>query len=230
VTALDFTDVAIGDADLAPAARLPYLRTVVLRGTKVTDAGLVVFKDCQYLDTVDLSRSLVTGTGLQGLRFCPIKDLNLSNSKFNDRGGAGLAEIGNRLFRLSLAATEITDEGMEPLKSLHALDAIDLSRTRISGAGLRYLPSVLKQLNLSAAPIEDAQLEHLDRFGLLEQLNLSETKISDDAVPYIQAMCEAQNQKAGRRKFKSLNLRKTSVSAKAVALLQQSAPGLTIER
>ena len=83
-----------------PAAKLPYLRTIVLRGTKVTDAGLAVFKDCQYLETVDLSHSLISGSGLRDLRFGPIKDLNLSNSKFDDRGIADLVEIGHHLLRL----------------------------------------------------------------------------------------------------------------------------------
>ncbi len=116
VTAIDFTDIPIGDADLAPVAKLPYLRTVVLRGTKVTDAGLAVFKDCQHLETVDLSHSVISGTGLRDLHFSPIRDLNLSNSKFGDRGIANLVEIGHHLLRLNLAATQITDEGLERLK------------------------------------------------------------------------------------------------------------------
>ena len=230
VTGIDFTDVPIGDADLAPAAKLPYLRTVVLRGTKVTDAGLAVFKDCQDLETVDLSRSAISGTGLHDLRFSSIKDLNLSDSKFGDPGIAGLVEMGHHLLRLNLAGTEITDEGMERLQDLRALDAIDLSRTKISGAGLRYLPAGLKQLNLSGTPIINANLVHLERFMLLENLNLSGTSVTDDAIPHVQAMVEAQNSKVGRRKFNTLDLRKTSVSDKAAATLRQAVPGLTIER
>ena len=71
---------------------------------------------------------------------------------------------------------------------------------------------------------------HLERLPLLEILNLSETGITDDAMPHVQAMVEAQNSKAGRRKFKYLNLRKTSVGDQAIALLKQAAPGLTVER
>ena len=141
-----------------------------------------------------------------------------------------MAEIQHRLLRLNLAATEITDEGMEPLKGLRTLELIDLSRPRISGAGLRYLPTGLKQLNLSGAPIVNANLLHLERFTLLESLDLSGTKIDDDAIPHVQAMIEVQNLKAGRRKFKLLDLSKTAVSDKAVAMLRRSAPGLTIQR
>ena len=230
VTGLDFTDVPIGDADLAPAAKLPYLRTVVLRGTKVTDAGLAVFKDCQYLETVDLSHSAVVGTGLDDLRGSPIKDLNLADSRFGDRGTAGLVESGRHLLRLNLAGTPITDEGLERLQGLRALESIDLSRTKLTGAGLRYLPGGLKQLDLSGAPIVNASLMHLERLPLLESLNLSGTSVTDDAIPYIQAMVEAQNRKAGRRKFKYLNLGKTTVSDQVIAPLRQAVPGLTVER
>ena len=140
VTAIEFADIRHGVADLANG-RLPYLRTVVLPKTSkdYSAPALVVFKDCQYLETVDLSRSLVTGSGLQDLRFWPIKDLNLSNSKFNDHGAAGLTEVGRRRFRLSLAATEITDEGLERLKSLRVWTRGIFSGTRISGAGLPLL-------------------------------------------------------------------------------------------
>jgi uncharacterized protein YjbI with pentapeptide repeats len=230
VTGIDFSGVPIGDAELAPAAQLPYLRTIVLRGTKVTDAGLAVFKDCQYLETVDLSNSPISGTGLHYLRASSIKDFNLSHSKFGDGGIADLVKIGYHLLRLNLAATEITDDGLEQLAGLRTLEVIDLSRTRISGAGLRYLPTGLKQLNLAGAPITNASLVCLDRFPLLESLNLSGTNITDDAIPNIQAMIEAQNLKAGRRKFKYLDLRKTSVGDKVVAILQQAAPGLVVQR
>ncbi len=230
VTGIDFTDIPIGDADLAPAAKLPYLRTVVLRGTKVTDAGLAVFRDCQYLETVDLSHSAIAGIGLHDLHGSLIKDLNLADSKLGDRGIADLTEIGHHLLRLNLATAQITDEGMERLQGLHALEAIDLSRTRISGAGLRYLPAGLRQLNLSGTSIVNASLMHLERLPLLEFLDLSGTSVTDEAIPHVQAMVEAQNSKASRRKFKYLNLRKTSVSDQAVALLKKSVPGLKVER
>lgn len=230
VTGVNFTNVPLGDGDLAPAARLPYLRTIVLRGTKVTDAALAVFKNCQYLETVDLSHSAILGTGLHYLHGTLIKDIDLSDSKFGDRGIADLVEIGYHLSCLNLAATQITDEGMERLQNLRTLEAIDLSRTKISGAGLRYLPAGLKQLNLTGTSIVNASLVHLERLSLLESLNLSETSITDDAIPHVQAMVEAQSSKASRRKFKSLILRKTAASAAAVALLKHSVPGLTVER
>ena len=128
---------------------LPYLRTVSLRGTKVTDAGLAVFKDCQYLDTVDLSHTAISGIGLHDLHSSVIKDLNLADSNLGDRGIADLVEIGHHLLRLNLAATQITDDGMERLQGLRALEVLNLSRDKITGAGLRYLPIGLKQLNLS---------------------------------------------------------------------------------
>ena len=99
---------------------------------------------------------------------------------------------------------------------LRPLEAIDLSRTRISGAGLHYLPAGLKELNLLGTPITNASLVDLERFTVLETLNLSETNVTDDAIPNIQAMIEAQNLKPGRRRFKLLDLRKTPVSDKVV--------------
>jgi uncharacterized protein YjbI with pentapeptide repeats len=230
VTGIEFNEVPIGDLDLQPAVKLPYLKMVALRGTKITDAGLAVFKDCQHLESVDLSHSLILGTGLHNLHFSFVKEINVADSKFDDRGIAGLIEVGHNLLRLNLAATAITDEGMEPLAGLRALEEIDLSRTRLSGAGLRYLPSSLKRVNLSGTPIVNASLAHLERLTSLESLNLSETNIDDDAIPHIQAMMEAQHLKVGRRRFESLNLHKTAVRDEAIELLKRSAPGLTVER
>ena len=230
VTGVDFSDVAVGNAELAPAADLPFLRTVVLRGTKVTDAGLAVFKNCEYLETVNLSRTAVTGVGLHNLHRSLVKDLDLSDSKFGDPGTAELVEIGHHLLRLNLAGTQITDEGMERLEGLPALEVLNLARTRLLGPGLRFLPGELRQLNLSGSSIETAGLVHLDRLRGLEILDLSGCRVTDDAIPHIQAMTEAQNTRAGRRKFRFLNVRKTAVSAEAIATLKKAGPGLMVER
>jgi len=230
VRALDFTDVPICDADLAPASRLPFLRSVALRGTKVTDAGLAFFKDRQYIENVDLSRSRITGSGLNALRFGRVKELNLAESKFDDRGLAELIGMGQHLQRLNLAATAVTDDGLESLSSLRTLESVDLSRTRITGTGLRYLPIGLRELNLSGAKIGNAHLSHLERFNSLEVLNLSDTQTTDDAIPHIQAMAEAQNSKVGRRRFKDLNLQKTLVTDRAIESLLKATPGLRIQR
>jgi len=230
VIGIDFSDLPVGDAAIAPAGKLPYLRTLLLRGTKVTDAGLAVFKESQCLETVDFSHTNVSGTGLELLHHNFIKDLTLADSKFADGGMASLVEIGHHLVRLNLAGTKIADEDMEPIKNLRALEVLDLSRTAISGPSLRYLPGGLKELNLSGSAILDSGLARLEQFKLLETLDLSGTKITDNAIPHIQAMIESQDKSFGRRKFKHLNLRKTAVSDKAVAALKASAPDVTIER
>ncbi len=230
VVGIDFSDIPIGDAELAPAAKLPYLRTIVLRGTKVTDAGLAIFRDCQRLETFDLSHTDVVGTGLGDLRFDPIKEIDLSDSKFGDRGMAGLIETGRHLLRLNLAGTKISDEGLESLKNLHVLESIDLGRTRITGAGLHYLSSGLKQLGLSGTTLRNGGLTELEQMGLLESLDLSASNVTDDAIPYIEAMIEAQCTRATRRTFVSLDLRKTAVSEAAITRLRQAVPGLAVQR
>jgi internalin A len=230
VTSIDFTDVPIGDAELEPAGNLPYLRTLALRGTKVTDAALPLFKGCQLLDRVDLSQSPIAGSGLSALHFNRVRDLNLASSKFDDRGVAELIEMGHHLVRLNLAATAVTDDGMERLSFLRGLEVLDLSQTKITGAGLRYLPSGLKRLNLSGAPLADASLGHLEPLNVLEELDLSETPISDEALPHIRTMAEAQGMKMGSRRFMELNLHKTQVSDKGIEALKRALPGLRVER
>jgi hypothetical protein len=230
VVGIDFSGIPAGDAELAPAAKLPYLRTIVLRGTKVTDAGLAAFRDCQHLETLDLSHTDVLGTGLGDLRFDPIKELDLADSNLGDRGMASLVEAGRHLLRLNLAGTKISDEGLESLKNLHVLESIDLGRTRISGAGLRYLSPGLKQLGLSGTSLRNGGLTDLEQMSLLESLDLSASNVTDDAIPYIEAMVEAQCTKATRRTFVSLDLRKTAVSDAAIARLRQAVPGLAVQR
>ena len=191
VVGIDFTDVPIGDAALAPAADLPYLRTLVLRGAKVTDAGLSTFRKTQNLETVDLGKTLIRGEGLRELRYHAVRNLNLAGAPISDAGMENLAEMGHHLSRLCLASTQITDEGIARLETLRGLEELDLSQTKCTGLVLRLLPTGIRQLNLSGTAVTDARLSSLEHLGRLEHLDLSGTQITDAALAQIRAEVRA---------------------------------------
>jgi len=96
------------------------------------------------------------------LIFHEITFVSLNGEDVTDEGLEHLKNL-TALEGLYLSAAQITDAGLEHLKNLTALNRLDLSNTQITGAGLEHLNnlSTLEGLYLRGAQITDAGLEHL---------------------------------------------------------------------
>lgn len=124
----------VGDGAMRVLGRLPKLRNVQLRLTKVSDAGLAELAKCQSLTILDLSGTRVSDAGLVHLTKLPhLETLRL-----------GISNEG----------TNVTDEGLKTVGKLSELTWLDLSSTTITGRGLAHL-SGLKKLKTLALDSTD---------------------------------------------------------------------------
>eukprot|EP00913_Durusdinium_trenchii_P023352 g21930.t1 len=81
----------------------------------------------------------------------------------------------DRVAKVDLAGTKITDEGLKYLEKLKSVDDLDLNNTAITDAGLEHLKglSSLSKLDLGDTAVTDAGLKHLHGLKDLKVLNLA---------------------------------------------------------
>ena len=95
-----------------------------------------------------------------------------------------LAGLEGKLRRINLSRTEITNEGMKRIGTMHELEQLRLASRRVDDAGLAPLAALghLRFLHLIDTPITDAGLDQLHGLKTLESLYLDGTKVSDDGL------------------------------------------------
>ena len=105
-------------ADLTPlkGMNLAGLTHLNLIQTKVTDAGMICFKDCKELKYLNLNRTNVTDGGLAHFKDCQdLTILDLNNTKVTDEGLAHFKDCKN-LSHLLLGSTKVSDAGLAHFK------------------------------------------------------------------------------------------------------------------
>jgi Leucine-rich repeat (LRR) protein len=97
---------------------------------------------------------------------------------------AALDAIRERLRRLNLSHTEITDAGMERIADCPHLEQLRLASPNVTDAGLAHVAklSELRFLHLLQMPITDAGLDKLHGLPRLESLYLDGTKVTDEGL------------------------------------------------
>jgi Leucine-rich repeat (LRR) protein len=127
-------------ADLTPLAgmNLAGLTHLDLTDTKVTDAGLVYFKDCKDLTYLDLHNTKVTDAGMVYFKGC--KNLTSLYLYYTQVGDAGLLQYQDckALMHLNLDGTQVSNVGLAHFKDCKALTDLHLSGTQVSNAGLAH--------------------------------------------------------------------------------------------
>jgi Leucine-rich repeat (LRR) protein len=203
---LDSAD-RIGDAGLAHLAGLP-LRSLDLRNTQVSDAGLPELLQLPDLAELSLQHTAVTDAGMAIVRQLPrLRNLTLSNNRVGDAGvaqlrgmtslhilsiydtqltDAGLAHVATlvNLEDLSLSSTAVTDAGLKLLLPLQQLHHLFLERTAISDVGLAHLATLsnLRVLFLRETGIGNTGLTHLETAPVLQELFLERTRVTEEGI------------------------------------------------
>jgi formylglycine-generating enzyme required for sulfatase activity/serine/threonine protein kinase len=203
-------------ADLTPlkGMNLAGLTHLGLRDTKVTDAGMVCFKDCKALTHLGLNLTNVTDAGLVHFQHCKaLTALSLLGTKVSDAGLANFKNCKN-LTELCLSYTQIGDAGLVPFQDCKNLTILDLSNTRVSDAGLSYFKDCkdLRELYLWNTKLTDAGLIHFKDCKGLTHLALNGTSVND----------------AGLVQFKGMPLRKLWIGNTAITDLT-SLQGMPLE-
>jgi uncharacterized membrane protein len=159
---------------------LSALTFLVLWNTKVGDAEMAYFKDCNELTGLGLNCTNVSDAGLVHFENCKnLTRLGLERTKVSDAGLANFKECKN-LILLWLPNTQVGDEGMAHFQDCKALTDLALAGTKVSDVGLSHFKDCknLKHLYLDSTQVGDAGLANFKGMRLMA-LNIDDTAITD---------------------------------------------------
>ncbi|HEX7379707.1 MAG TPA: hypothetical protein VF278_21465 [Pirellulales bacterium] len=196
---LDTTDV--NDGTLRHLTRLTGLRSINLRGTRISDAGLTGFDALTnleeiWLDALGIAREgFGVGDGAMRVlgRLHKLRTANLRFTKITDGGLAELARCGS-LTDLDLEGTNVSDASMPHLVALPGLERLSLggysSRVNLTNEGLKPIGKLvnLTRLNLSGTRITGEGLAHLYGLTKLKALDLEATQISESDLFFLEPL------------------------------------------
>jgi serine/threonine protein kinase/uncharacterized membrane protein len=182
-------------ADLTPLEGMNWasLTRLNLPDTKVTDAGMVYFKDSKDLRYLDLSRTKVTDRGMAHFKGC------------------------KKLIELYAIGTQLSDAGLVHFQDCKALTHLNLTSTQVSGVGLVHFKDCkdLTFLHLEYTQVGDVGLAHFKDCKNLSTLDLAFTRVSDVGLAYFKdckklswlVLTETKVSAAGLAHFKGMPLR-----------------------
>lgn len=110
--------------------------------------------------------------------------VNTSPEAFGDEQLAPLAPLLRECFRLTLADTQITDDGLIALRLSSTLRELNLKRTSVTNRFVRALADAtqLETLNLYGTTVDDGLVGQLPPLPALQRLFLGETRVSEAAL------------------------------------------------
>lgn len=184
VTIVEFEKGETADTELKYLDGLTQLQALVLKCTRITDAGLEHLKGMRQLQSLDLQNTEITDAALNYLDgMTQLKSIWLSNTHISDAGLERLKGM-DQLQSLGLAGTQITDAGLKHVGELKQLRILSLSGTKITGVGLKSLEELdkLAMLDIEYTQVDDAGLEHLKGLKRLQNLHLVGTKVTDRGI------------------------------------------------
>ena len=134
---------------LEPIRHLTKVRTLILAGTKIDDAGLAPVAGFYELYYLALQYTSVGDAGLAHIaRLSNMKILHLHGTRISDDGLIHLAGL-SRLESLSLSETAITDRGLKHLMGLTSLKSIAIdSQAGVTTAGITSLQQALPAVRI----------------------------------------------------------------------------------
>jgi hypothetical protein len=146
----------VNDDTMTYVARLPKLKTLKLKNTSVTAAGLAKVGGTVTLETFDLSGSKKVGDDAvaQIGHLAGLQSLLLNDTAVTDAGMSAIARL-NGLRVLEMVNTAVGDTGVEKLKPLVLLEELRLEGTKVSDVGLEKLKDMpaLKTLYVNNTPV-----------------------------------------------------------------------------
>lgn len=146
--------------------------------------------------------------------------VNLDHSETIDEHLLELSHL-ERLTKLHLVGTAVTDEGCRHLANHRAMRFLDLRANCISGKGLAELSQLteLVELRLAQTWITDTGLKSLARMQKLETLDLRHSDITDEGLTHLHSL----------KDLIKVRLIHSRVTAQGVARLKKAIPDLTVE-
>jgi formylglycine-generating enzyme required for sulfatase activity/serine/threonine protein kinase len=174
----------LGGGELPPGEFI--LSATEMAWHRVTDAGLVNFKDCKNLTALHLAQLPVTDAGLSYFKDC--KDLRFLILDQIQASDAGLVQFKDckEWKRIHLIGMPITDAGVAHFKVDMNLTDLTLDTLHVSDAGLAHFKDCknLTDLKVHGAQLSDAGLAHFQGCKNLVNLDLVSTQMTDVGLAY----------------------------------------------
>jgi Leucine-rich repeat (LRR) protein len=170
------------DADLEHVAAFENLRVLDASRTSITDAGLRRLTGLKQLTSLILAFTRLSDAGMKHVG--KLKQLELQFARVGDDGVKDLAGL-DRLGRLSLYRTKVTDLGMPSVGRLKKLSFLSLDETAVTDEGLKSLTGLdeLVSLGLFAARgVGDEGMKSVARLRRLTTLDLTGTRVTDTGL------------------------------------------------
>lgn len=229
---LDLSHTRISDEGLLrlkPARQLEELN--LLYAELITDLGLTAVRGWRRLKSLNVRGTRISDDTLLIVgELDQLESLDLVNTRITDNGLESLASL-TRLKHLALGRTQITESAMEMLRLLATLESLDLGgparnqRGRASGAMQESLVSAiaalpeLRVLKLGYTDIDAHGLHNLSVLGKLGKLGLECCPRVDD---------KALMELAAWKSLRFLDVQETKVTQAGIEALQAAKPGIRI--
>jgi WD40 repeat protein len=223
VVVIEFTANArkLTDDDVRRLQGFPRLRSINLRSTAITDAGLKHLESLPDLVELNVDWNKVSAAAVVRLA----KDragflhLSLSGVSFKDSDLAELKAL-TELRSLGLRGTAVTDAGLVHLKPFSRLRVLSLMSTAVGDTGLAHLKGLteLEDLDLDRTAVTDAGLSHLKALVKLRHLQMAHTVVTDAGLEPLMRLGE----------IRELNLRGTAVTREGVEKITKRRPGTKV--
>ena len=158
---------------------------VDLRATWVTDSDLPQLAGLPHLAHLDLSLTRITDHGLQQLKNAPgVVELNLYYAEQITDEGMAAVKGWQKLKRLNLRGTKVTDTTLEHLAKVATLEALDIGFAQVTDVGLDRLTSLpnLRELVLGGNKLTDTGLQALRQLPGLTALSLGGAQRTDSGL------------------------------------------------
>lgn len=130
----------VDDTELLDLARLPKLTSLDLSHTRITDEGLLHLKSATQIEDLNLFYAeQITDQGMNAIKgWNRLKRLNLRGTQISD-GTLAIVGTLTGLQSLDVAYTQITDNGLDALVPLTQLQELSLGRSRLGDSALEVL-------------------------------------------------------------------------------------------
>lgn len=190
----------ISDEGAAVVKNWKHLRSLNLRGTKITDATLDFLAGVPTLESLDIGWAQITDTGLEHLSaLTNLRRLSMGGNKLTDTSLQFLRQMpqieyldvgGTQRTDSGLWSLLLTDTGVQAIAAVTGLHELRLAGTAVTSHGIELLKPLtkLERLNLQGCKrLRDDAAETLAGFHHLRLLDLKDSSLSAQAVTHIRA-------------------------------------------
>ncbi len=197
IVSINLSNTPIKDDDLEFLVETSNLKWLTLENCPfLTDACCDHFSELRHLHFVDLRGTYITAAGLATLPTAPLQVIMLDAHSGQMDGSIVpvlVARFGRSLTAISLDGIPLNEMQFRMLGRLANLKELTVTGSEVSSEWLQYIRSLdaLESLDLSGnARVDDASLQHFVQMQRLARLNLDDTSVQSREIFQQQLGCK----------------------------------------